>query len=148
MHIIIKASTNHDLQYPIYCILLVHVPPVTQSELSAVCLPPPPPQPIFFIMEGFFYFMTSLKFFIKLTGRRPSPCIQNMKEHLLMHCANGYNLQNCTILQYGNTILITVYQGGSFSGIPVFHNQAIVKWVPKNIFWPTESCVFTCGSIK
>ena len=37
----------------------------------------------------------------------------------------------CTMSVY------TIHQGESFFGIPVFHNQAIVKWVPitKNIFW-------------
>ena len=41
-------------------------------------------------------------------------------------------------------------QGESFSGIPVFHNQATVKQVTitKKLFWITKSCVLTCGNIK
>ena len=39
-----------------------------------------------------------------------------------------------------------VQQGESFSGIPKFHNQAIVKWVSitKKFFWLSEKSDFTC----
>ena len=45
---------------------------------------------------------------------------------------------------------IYIYQGGSFLGIPVFHNKATVKWVSitKYMFWLSVNCVLTSGYIK
>ena len=56
-----------------------------------------------------------------------------------------------TLCFLGLTLILNIkHQGESFSGIPVFHNQATGTQVSitKKFFRLNENCVLTCGNIK